>query len=145
MTLPNPYTRKEKILKNIAEGTQDFPDAQTREELYLIDIAKKSKGGTLTPVATQSSNGLMSSTDKTKLDGITAGAKPYDKASNEADGLMSKEHFKKLNELGNATDSKPGLMKQAAHVNKPSGEEPSAIKVSLDSLISNLQAAGIIL
>lgn len=145
MTLPNPYTRKEKILKNIAEGTQDFPDAQTREELYLIDIAKKSKGGTLTPVATQSSNGLMSSADKTKLDGITAGAKPYNKATGGADGLMSKEHYAKLEGITNATDSVPGLMKKAKHVAKPSDTEVANLKLAIDGVIDQLKAAGIMM
>ena len=50
-------------------------------------------------LATQTSDGLMSKSDKIKLDSIITGAKPYEVATTTTDGLMSAEDKTKLAQL----------------------------------------------
>ncbi|RXW61371.1 hypothetical protein CYQ73_12435 [Enterococcus faecium] len=62
---------------------------------------------TTTAVATTTANGLMSSTDKTKLDGIAAGAqKNPGNATTTTAGLMSATDKVKLDGLANITFEK---------------------------------------
>ncbi|EMW5681184.1 TPA: hypothetical protein IYG48_002950, partial [Enterococcus faecium] len=66
---------------------------------------------TTTAVATTTANGLMSSTDKTKLDGIAAGAqKNPGNATTTTAGLMSATDKAKLDGLANITFEKVGTV-----------------------------------
>ncbi|HBL1280496.1 TPA: hypothetical protein LP160_002859, partial [Enterococcus faecium] len=66
---------------------------------------------TTTAVATTTANGLMSSTDKTKLDGIAAGAqKNPGNATTTTAGLMSATDKVKLDGLANITFEKVGTV-----------------------------------
>ncbi|MDT2614257.1 hypothetical protein P7D52_08120 [Enterococcus dongliensis] len=66
---------------------------------------------TTTTVATTTANGLMASTDKSKLNGIEAGAqKNPGNASTTAAGLMSAADKTKLDGLNNITFEKVGTV-----------------------------------
>ena len=70
-------------LKFLSGSSTTLPDSKDADSLYFCTEGKLYKGDTLiaeknnTAVATTSANGLMSSTDKSKLDGIASGANKY--------------------------------------------------------------------
>ena len=69
------------------------------------------QNATTTAVATTTTNGLMASTDKSKLDGIAAGAqKNPGAATSSAAGLMSAADKTKLDGLVNITFEKVGTV-----------------------------------
>lgn len=72
--------------------------------MYTIDIGN-------TSIATSSKSGLMSASDKRKLDGIPEGAQAYEPATNDQDGLLSKEDKEKLDgiEVGAQVNSITGI------------------------------------
>jgi hypothetical protein len=111
-------------------GTTNFPQTGESGKIYVDTTTNKSyrwSGSTYTEIcsysnATQSADGLMSSQDKTKLDGVTAGAEPNPgTVTQSTDGLMSSEDKTKLDGItagaqpnpGNATQSTDGLMSSA--------------------------------
>lgn len=121
-------------------------EARRRLEVALTDekigkeVADKIDAGGNPDVATTTANGLMSSADKTKLDGIA-------KATAEADGLLAKENFSKLagieaeaNKyvLPAAVADTIGGVKLAANVPEAAGANPTAaeFKALLDALIA---------
>ena len=83
---------------------------------------KNTSGGTVYTDATQSASGLMSATDKKKLDGIAANANKYT--------------------LPNASSSTVGGVKQGAAVTDATGSEDA--HTQLNALLASLRAAGVI-
>ena len=82
----------------------------------------KAQGGTVYTDATQSASGLMSATDKKKLDGIAANANKYT--------------------LPNASSSAIGGVKQGTAVTDATGSEDAHTK--LNTLLASLRTAGVI-
>lgn len=82
----------------------------------------KAQGGTVYTDATQSASGLMSATDKKKLDGIAANANKYT--------------------LPNASSSAIGGVKQGTAVTDATGSEDAHTK--LNALLASLRTAGVI-
>lgn len=75
------------------------------------DKGDPGQNATTTAVATTSANGLMASTDKTKLDGIAVGAqKNPGNATTTAAGLMSSADKVKLDGLSSITFEKVGTV-----------------------------------
>ncbi len=78
---------------------------------FVLPRGPKGDNATTTAVATTSANGLMASTDKTKLDGIATGAqKNPGNATTTAAGLMSSTDKVKLDGLSSITFEKVGTV-----------------------------------
>lgn len=104
----NDYTTEEKNkLAGIAAGAQVNSitgvkgNAETSYRTGNINITPANIGAATTAVATTSSNGLMSSTDKSKLDGVSANANNYN--------------------LPTATDTTLGGVKTGSNITNTSG------------------------
>jgi hypothetical protein len=75
------------------------------------DKGDPGQNATTTAVATTSANGLMASTDKTKLDGVAAGAqKNPGNATTSVAGLMSATDKAKLDGMSSITLEKVGTV-----------------------------------
>lgn len=78
---------------------------------FVLPRGPKGDNATTTAVATTSANGLMASTDKSKLDGIAAGAqKNPDNATASVAGPMSAADKVKLDGLSAITFEKVGTV-----------------------------------
>ncbi|WP_316389449.1 hypothetical protein [Enterococcus faecium] len=104
------------IVKIKQSGVQVYPQTHWNAIEGKPTTVKGDKGdpginATTTAVATTTANGLMSSTDKTKLDGIAAGAqKNPGNATTTTAGLMSATDKVKLDGLANITFEKVGTV-----------------------------------
>lgn len=106
----------ETAMDNIENGIANNETKNTEQDEKITALETK------TQEATTSKSGLMSASDKAKLDGIAAQANKYT--------------------LPAATTSVLGGVKKAAAVAKVTGENPT--KAEFDALIDALAAAGII-
>ena len=106
--------------QNVSLSTMTPPVASSLVEKLLLDIADRLDGIASPSAATTEKAGLMSADDKTKLNGIAAGAQVNP---------------------GAATTEATGVVKMAANVAEAAGSAPTAaeFKALLDALI----AAGI--
>lgn len=91
--------------------TASVTNAGTANAAKFNFVLPKGDNATTTAVATTSANGLMASTDKSKLDGIAAGAqKNPDNATASVAGLMSATDKAKLDGLSSITFEKVGTV-----------------------------------
>lgn len=106
--------------KDVSLSTMTPPVATNLIEQFLLDIADRLDGASNPNTATTAKDGLISAADKSKLDGIEAGAQVNP---------------------GAATTEATGVVKMAANVAEAEGSAPTAaeFKALLDALI----AAGI--
>ena len=134
-------------------GTSAFPSEGETGKIYVaLDTNKSYRWSGTTYVelssyaeATQSASGLMSATDKAKLDGISAGAQVNPgNATQSAAGLMSSTDKTKLDGIaagaqvnpGNASQSASGLM-SATDKTKLDGIATGANKVVVSDSLSD--------
>lgn len=155
MTLPKPCSRKEQILKHMVDKDGELPKAQTRLEAYLVALDAKISEGVEMPVATTGANGLMSSEDKSKLDGIQAQVNKYEHPANHPASVITQDANNRFvtdtektawNGKANntaATESALGLVKKMPTQANSTASDVPGVVADLNSLITKLKNAGI--
>lgn len=154
MALPNPKTRKEKILKYIIdeEGTPPIP--QTRLEELMLALGEKASGGATVPPVSTSKDGLMSKEDKAKLDGVEAQANKYEHPANHPASVIAQDANNRFvtdaekatwNGKANnapATEGTPGLVKKMPAQANSTASDVAGVVADLNALITKLKNAG---
>jgi len=121
-------SRNSAVLWNQAQGLQVGEQDQARAN---IDAAKNA-------TATQSSNGLMSAADKTKLDGIAEGAGANVQSDWTQTNSSAADYIK--NKPGNATQSTDGFMSAADKTKLDGIQSGAEVNVQADWNQSNSSA-----